>query len=332
MKNDYYICKNTDEPLLIMLVGLPGSGKSTYAHTVEIRRKDGNAAKPIVHSSDALREELYGDAATQGDNVKLFGELHARIKRDLSAGNDVVYDATNLKKKNRRTFLSEVKNIPCCKFCVVFATTLDACLRNNDQRTRKVPVNVIKRMQRSFAPPHFNEGFDYICSIFTYLDNDGQLTHDAPAGAFTFETFVEQTKNFNQENKHHKLTLGQHSYRVYEYIKERCPKDYALQLAALFHDNGKLYTKTRLNAKGVDDGDCHYYGHQNVGAYNVMFYADCIGFLPNLMEIANIIYYHMSPYLEWKQSERVRKNDMDYLGGELFNKVMLLHEADQAAH
>lgn len=332
MSENLTIYKSADIPLLVMLVGLPGSGKSTYANTAKIVQTNNEATKPVVHSSDALRQELYGDASVQGDNEQLFRELHARIKRDLAAGKDVVYDATNLKKKNRRRFLSELQSISCQKECIVFMTTFEACLHNNRQRDRQVPFHVIERMQKSFAPPHFNEGFSRIHFIFSYLGKDGQITHEAPEHGFEFGDFVERTKDFQQENSHHALTLGQHSYKTYEYIKERRPFDYALQLAALFHDNGKLYTKTRLNAKGMDDGNCHYYGHQNVGAYNVMFYADCIGFLPDVVTISNIIYYHMAPLLEWKQSERVRKFDKTLLGDELFEKIMLLHEADLAAH
>lgn len=38
----------------IMLVGLPGSGKSTYAEKLKEKGY-------IIHSSDAIREELTGD-------------------------------------------------------------------------------------------------------------------------------------------------------------------------------------------------------------------------------------------------------------------------------
>lgn len=58
---------------LIMLVGIPGSGKSTYADKLV---KDN--PEIIVHSSDKLREELYGDSSIQGDNGKLFEELHKK--------------------------------------------------------------------------------------------------------------------------------------------------------------------------------------------------------------------------------------------------------------
>lgn len=43
-----------NKPEFVMLVGLPGSGKSTYAQTLNETHS--------IHSSDAIREELFGDA------------------------------------------------------------------------------------------------------------------------------------------------------------------------------------------------------------------------------------------------------------------------------
>ena len=153
-----------------MLVGLPGSGKSTYANTITI-----DGVKPVIHSSDKLREELYGDAAIQGDNNKLFAELHKRIKEDLKRGNNVVYDATNIRKKNRIAFLKELKDIPCYKDCIVMATEYRACEYNNEHRERKVPPEVIRRMYLNYQPPHESEGFREIVYVFTYLNSNKQL-------------------------------------------------------------------------------------------------------------------------------------------------------------
>ena len=72
----------------IMLAGLPGSGKSTYAE--ELVRKEGF----VVHSSDKIREEL-GDVNDQSKNEQVFTILHKRIKEDLRSGKNVIYDATN---------------------------------------------------------------------------------------------------------------------------------------------------------------------------------------------------------------------------------------------
>lgn len=53
-----------NKPLMIMLIGLPGSGKSTVAQSIFIER-DEERLKPAIHSSDSLRKELFGDEATQ---------------------------------------------------------------------------------------------------------------------------------------------------------------------------------------------------------------------------------------------------------------------------
>lgn len=89
-----------DVPEIIMLVGLAGAGKSTYAKTLR-----GNYA---IHSSDDLRKEMFGDENenSKENNEKLFTELHKRIKDDLRKGVNVIYDATNLNRKRRIAFFA----------------------------------------------------------------------------------------------------------------------------------------------------------------------------------------------------------------------------------
>ena len=90
----------------VMMCGLPGSGKSTYAD--ELARKEGF----IVHSSDKIREEL-GDVNDQSKNEQVFTILHKRIKDDLRSEKNVIYDATNINRKRRVAFLRELKHILC---------------------------------------------------------------------------------------------------------------------------------------------------------------------------------------------------------------------------
>lgn len=86
------------KPVLVMMVGLPASGKSTIAYNLA---KENNY---IVFSSDALREELYLDINDQTHNHELFVELHKRIKTALKEGNNVIYDACNLSSKGALLF------------------------------------------------------------------------------------------------------------------------------------------------------------------------------------------------------------------------------------
>lgn len=321
-----YNRKSPDTPVMIMMVGLPASGKSTYAKSLAISRADKKYI-PKIHSSDDLREEFFGSEATQGDNSVLFAELHKRIKADLIAGNDIVYDATNIKKKLRKQFLSELKNIPCTPICICMMTSYKTCLENNEKRDRQVPKEVIKRMWTNWQPPHYNEGFKEIKYVFSSLD-------DKFANNFTVPAFFEKANAFDQENKHHALTLGEHCEKAATYIQEHNTDNYNLLIATMLHDVGKLYTKTRLNSKGVDDGNCHFYNHHCLGSYEAAFYLHYAKQFTeeDITYITNLIYYHMHPYLQWKQSQKCLNRDKDMFGENMMSDIMMLHNADLFAH
>ena len=76
----------------VMLVGVPGSGKSTLA-----KKYAGEGWK--IHSSDRVREELYGSEETQGKAAEVFQVLVQRARKDLASGRPCVLDATNLRRK-----------------------------------------------------------------------------------------------------------------------------------------------------------------------------------------------------------------------------------------
>ena len=87
----------------LMLMGISSSGKSTLAQTMAAK------CNYKVFSSDALREELFGDENDQTHNSEVFEELHRRILKALDAGENCVYDATNLNRKRRIQFLERLK-------------------------------------------------------------------------------------------------------------------------------------------------------------------------------------------------------------------------------
>jgi len=319
--------RNSDgSPFMIMLCGLPGSGKSTFAETITVIRDSyiDSAVPPKVHSSDAIRKELYGDESLQIDHEKVFNLLHKRIIEDLRAGRDVVYDATNINKKQRIHFLQQIKNTRCVPYAIVMAVPYEVCLERNSQRERQVPGKAIKRMYMNWEPPHKGEGFQEIEYEFAFDNHEN---------TYTVGSFFTQANKFDQENKHHSLTLGEHCEKASGYVVINRPDNFMLYVAAKLHDNGKLFTKTRTNRKGIDDGNCHYYQHQNTGSYDSMFYV--LNLAGNDSEkityVANIIYYHMHPYIQWKQSERCVKRDKAMLG-KMYDDILLLHEADTKAH
>ena len=308
------------KPTLTMLIGLAGSGKSTYA------KKLAEETNAIILSSDALREELFGSADDQNHNTEVFAELHKRCKDELLKLNNIIDDATNINQKKRIAFLKDLHGVDCYKKAIIMATPYELCVENNLKRDRRVPENVIKRMRESFHFPLYNEGFDGIEFVWSIGNMSFDLTK-----------LLSTTYDFDQKNSHHTLTLGAHMQEAFNYaFFKKYTSNQPLAMAVRLHDIGKPDTQTFVDKKGNASNNAHYYDHNFVGAYNAMFYLKQSRYEPytdgDILHICTLIQYHMHPYLGWKDSEKAQKRDKLLLGEEWFNEVLLLHEADVAAH
>ena len=209
---------------LIMVCGLSGSGKSAVAKELAAKY---NAT---IFSSDALREELFGDVNEQKRNQELFVELHRRIKECLRNGKSAIYDACNLNYKKRMGFLAELGKIPCTKICVLVATPYEECLRRNAVRDRKAPEYVIERQYRQFdVPCQYYEGWGRVDVVY-------------PSGMPRRETigWLDSVHDFNQDNPHHALTLGEHCEATLDYLWEmyggQDRRSVVLRRAGALHD------------------------------------------------------------------------------------------------
>src|SRR5574344_881863 len=97
------------KPYFIMMVGLPGSGKSTIANNMP------NYMECEVFSSDKYREKVLGNENDQSNNQLVFQTMYKDMKAILTAGTNVILDATNVTRKSRAAALREIKDIDCYK-------------------------------------------------------------------------------------------------------------------------------------------------------------------------------------------------------------------------
>jgi hypothetical protein len=87
----------TEAPALILTIGLPGSGKSTFC------RRLAPQIDAVVLESDAIRRQFFGAPTySQTESRRLFSALHAAARELLLHGRNVIVDATNLRESDRR--------------------------------------------------------------------------------------------------------------------------------------------------------------------------------------------------------------------------------------
>ncbi len=291
-------------PHLYFYMGLSGSGKTTTAYQFALHNPN-----CVVLDSDALRQELLGNATSQENNALIFSTMFSRTIEGLRQNRDVFYVATNLTMKRRIQFIQNVRTqVPSAILhCVIINTPLFTCLEWNKQRDRIVPDDVILRQVRSWQTPIKEEGWDTI-GIIT------PQSYDVDAFALEIQTAV---LNFgSQENEHHTLSLYDHGRRCYE-LATSAQVPYVLRRAALWHDCGKIYTKEYWPTK---DDNAHYPNHANVGAYL------CLNMgLPRY--VAVLVNYHMEPY-----NPQSRPTWAARLGSEIWSDILLLHQFDKEAH
>lgn len=299
-------------PNFIMLVGIPGCGKSTLTEKLA---SEGYA----IHSSDAIRVEKNMHDPKQ--SFLIFEIMHKRIKADMEAGKDIVYDATNLSRKNRKNYLDSIKKYTNYKkICYLFVVPVDVCQERNSHREgyAKVPDYVYDRMLRAFEVPMMSEGWDEIVPILY----DGEVHLD-------FGNLDE----FSQNNRHHSLTLGEHMKAAAKYLEDKNAPQLLIDLARV-HDIGKFYTKKFENYKGEATEEAHYYGHENYGAYIylIMWLRDQDRSFEEALHIAQLINWHMAPFLRWGKSGKTLEKDKAILSEEFIEEINLFHEADAFAH
>ncbi len=143
-------------PLLIIAVGLPGSGKSTYFERI--------GANPV--STDAIRQQLADDATDQTINGAVFATVRFLARMRVSVGRPVTYiDATNLTVKDRKQFIDWAREWDCGIQAIYFNTPLEVCLERNRNRARTVPEHVMELMAAKLTPPDVTEGFECVSVV-----------------------------------------------------------------------------------------------------------------------------------------------------------------------
>lgn len=320
---------------LIVMVGLPASGKSTLAEELKY------LYNAVVLSSDKIREELLNDINDQTANVKVFEEMNQRTKQHLEDGQNVIYDATNINRKRRIHLINnEIKADE--KIVYYMNTSMPTSLHQDSVRDRRVGFEVIDKMYKQLHVPTKLEGWDKVIFNHQYsiLENHhrelvkSQLFSDEPDHENMFSdlgfviTEFDEIHDMPQDSSYHSFSISRHIFHTYEYILKNYNGDRKLEMkyAALFHDLGKGYCKSFYNYKGEEGRYANYIGHENVSSQLACYWLNQLGYSDEFVKyIVDLVQFHMMPM---KVGDKGIVKLKSLLTEEQYKDLMLLHEAD----
>lgn len=288
---------------LIVLIGPQASGKSTYTKTL---------TDEVVVSSDEIRyklqEEIHGDPYhyDRSLNGKVFGKYYAEIERNLLDDRVVVADATNVNLRERRRYFNVVnkvrkQGVDVHIHGILFLKDIETLVEHDSKRgERSVGRHEIIRTLKRFRLPNPRvEDWDSL-EVIHHVDHDNM------------DEMWKMMDGFDQETKWHDLTLDKHTYDVMSKMPTK-----RLQEIALFHDVGKLYTKTYK-----DDGQAQYIGHAGVSSY--IYLCEVKSLALEHIQNALVIERHMTDLHTWKKDKAISE-----LGLEVYYMLHILEAADK---
>ncbi len=152
--------------MIHMLVGVQGSGKSSFAK--EMSEKENIE----IVSTDAIRKKYKGI-----EEYKVWDMVYKRMAEIEKDGKDCIFDATSITKKVRKRFFDNMKMFgvnPKCD-CIFLDTDIDICEkriieRNKDENQLFLPPEVIYSYKERLEEPSIDEGFEKITVIKNYTN------------------------------------------------------------------------------------------------------------------------------------------------------------------
>jgi predicted kinase len=155
--------KKLPEPFVIMLIGPPLSGKSTW-----IKK---NYSDIEVISRDEIVMEVYGsrdytEAFKRVDQKRVNEVLKDKFESVVDRKVNVIVDMTNMTSKRRKHSLSYFTD-DYYKLGVIFPILPDdEYIRRNEKRIKSenkdISIDIIKKMIISYQPISQDEGFDKV--------------------------------------------------------------------------------------------------------------------------------------------------------------------------
>jgi tRNA uridine 5-carbamoylmethylation protein Kti12 len=153
----------------VMLIGLPGSGKSTSLRQVLSKLEKDSY---YVYSTDDHIQSVADSLGTSynmsfKDNIAEATKLaNVGLIEAIKNEKDIFWDQTNLSVKSRKEKLKKIPNNYKKIAIVIRCSNIDEHMKRLSERAinqgKTIPLHVLESMKNSFVEPSYDEGFDEI--------------------------------------------------------------------------------------------------------------------------------------------------------------------------
>ena len=149
---------------LYVLIGAPGSGKSTWA------RNNASLLNASIVSSDQIRNAFRSRGLDPLNGDEVFAEVERRARDLLEADRSVILDATHYQRKYRRYAIKLAREQRAYSIALWFDIPLEVCRNQNQQRIHGifgdeiVPDTILRAIWERLQPPQDGE-FDKVKKV-----------------------------------------------------------------------------------------------------------------------------------------------------------------------
>lgn len=147
----------SDSIPIVFFIGLPGSGKTTYRRHYE--------GYTIIARDDVLHqitgEDRYRKAWQRQEDEQLSPRIEQELERQfqqaLAQNKPIVMDLTNLSRKARKRWLTQLPSQYRAQALIFLASEADIWQRNHQRQDKSLPNDVLHDMLLRFEHPLFDE-------------------------------------------------------------------------------------------------------------------------------------------------------------------------------
>jgi uncharacterized protein len=188
---------NSKRPLLVMLLGIPGSGKTYFSQRLAEQlhgvRLNSDAMRLSIFGSLEVMDKLYNSGNRSQLNAYTFGAMDHVTDQLLAAGVSVIYDAIHTKRADRKKQERAAEKHGALPILLRVNVQRDVAIRRTIERPAAGDARKFTPQKAEEVIRHFEETTEPPAPSELVIDIDGELPFEEQ-----FQSFQEQLAAINR--------------------------------------------------------------------------------------------------------------------------------------